>query len=777
MAGTLIGISVRRTEDQRLITGAGCFTDDIAVPGQVFACFVRSPHAHADIVGIQSHTARSMPGVLAVLTGSDYVADGLGGLTQYFNVVDHLEPSKPSFTPDELAPVQASLPIVSDRARHIGEIVAVVVAETTAAALDAAERVEVDYAPLPAVTDAGAAIEPSAPRVWDGGNICVNAENGDRDATEAGFARAHRVVRLSSQNHRICGIPMEPSSAIGEFDAWLGAYTLQAPSQGVDRYRAAISNALNAPVERVRVVTRDVGGGYGVRSACHLEYPLLLWAARRLARPVKWTASRSEAFLSDFQARDVFADGALALDARGRFLAAKLDYLANLGAHPISLAIPSNLMRMPGGPYDIPAMHVAVRGVFTNTIPVSVLRGAGRPEATFIIDRLIDLAAAELDIDRAALRRRNLVSATSFPYQSALGHSYDSGAFAENLDLALREIDWNGFAERRRAARSRGQLAGIAVANYLESPAGAPNEKTNIRVFPDGGVEAAIGTQSSGQGHETSFAQVVASTLEIPFERVSIVFGDTERGVAGAGSHSDRSMRLGGTVLVRAAEDIIGRGRAIASQLLEAATSDVGYAEGRFTVVGTDRSIGLFEVAEAALDPTSPDASSGPLQATSEITTRLHAHPNGVAACEVEVDPETGAVELMRYLTVDDVGRVINPMIVDGQIHGGIALGVGQALLEQSVYDADSGQLISGSFMDYCLPRADCLPPFNVTTNEVPTASNPLGVKGAGEAGTTPATAVVVGAIANALSDHGVEHIEMPVTPERIWRAMQAATA
>ncbi len=775
MAGTAIGESIARKEDRRLLTGTGRFTDDLNEAGQAYACFLRSPHAHADIARIDTAKAASLPGVLTVLTAREYVADGLGALTHYANVADHLDPSKPSFTPGELPPLPAGLPIAPDRVRHVGEIVAIAVAETPDFALDALERVKVDYAPLPAVTDVRAAVMASAPRIWDRDNVCVMAENGDGAATDAMFASAYRIVRCGLLNHRVNGCPIEPRAAIGTFDAGRGVYTLQAPSQGVHRYKSALATALGVRPEAVRVVTGDVGGGFGLRSACNSEYPLLLWAARRIGRPVKWTASRSDAFLSDYQARDVLCEGAIALDDTGRILAARFEYLGNVGAHPVTLAVLANLLRMSGPAYDVPSMHVSVRGAFTNTVPVSVFRGAGRPEVTHLLERLIDLAAAEFGMDRTELRRRNLIPGALLPYRSALGLLYESGAFTKNFDTAVRAIDWHGFADRRAKAAARGRLAGIGIANYLESPAGAPNERTDIRILTEESrVEAVIGTQASGQGHETTFAQVVSATLEIPIERVSIVFGDSDQAVTGGGTHADRSMRLAGTVILRACKDIIERGREIAAHLLEAAVSDIGYSDGRFTVLGTDRSVDLFEAAEATERGSTPEGLSSPLQTTNQISTRLHAHPNGVAACEVEIDPETGTLQILRYVTVDDVGRVINPMIVEGQIHGGIAQGIGQALFEQSAYDAGSGQLICGSFMDYCLPRASDLPAFLCMAVGLAAPSNPLGVKGAGEAGTTPATAAVVGAIADALRDHGVTHLDMPVTSERIWRAIRS---
>ena len=756
---SLIGEPLKRVEDRRLLTGAGRFTDDLSVAGQAYAAFVRSPHAHARIAAIGLDAARAIPGVLAVLTGRDYVAEGFRGINHGANGVDHLDVTKPAFRPENLPnpdlPLQ--LPLAVERVRHVGEAVAMVVAETADAARDAAERVEIRYEPLPAVTDPLVALEPGAPLLWEGtrGNLFVESSNGDRAAVDAALAAAHRVVRLSARNQRLCPMPMEPRAAIGEYDPQNGRYTLHSPSQGVHRHKMGVVGAFGVAPEKVRVVTGDVGGGFGVRSLCYPEYPLLLWGARRVGRPVKWTASRAESFLSDFQAREICIEGALALDRDGRITALALDYVGNLGSHPAYFAVLSNLLRMPGGPYDIPAIHVRVRGAVTNTQPTGVYRGAGRPESCFILERLIDHAAAASGIDRAELRRRNVIA--RLPYQSPLGHRYDSGAFADNLETALRLVDWQGFAARRRSAEARGKRAGIGVANYLESPTGFPVERTDLRVRPEGRVTAVVGTGASGQGHETAFAQVVASELQIPFAQVAILYGDSDVAVVGGGSHSDRSMRLAGTILVRASGEIIEKGRALAAHALEAASADIGYADGRFSVVGTDRSVGLFEL-----------AAQGPLEATAQIATRLHAHPTGAAACEVEIDAETGSLRLVRYVTVDDVGRVINPMIVEGQVHGGIAQGVGQALMEACVYDGDA-QLLTGSFMDYAMPRADDLPAFATLSRPTIAGSNPLGIKGAGECGTTPATAAVIGAVCDAL---GIGHLEMPATPERIWRAL-----
>jgi aerobic carbon-monoxide dehydrogenase large subunit len=761
----LIGKPLRRKEDQRLLTGAGRFVDDLALPGQAYAVFVRSPHAHARIEAIETEAAAAAPGVLAVLTGSDYAADGLKGVNNAPNNADHLDPSKPAFGPGTLPrePLPLMLPLAQGRVRHVGEAVAMVIATSEDAARDAAELVSVTYETLPAVIATEAASAPGAPVLWEGwsDNLFVVAENGDPAACAAAFARAYRVVRLRARNQRVCPMPMEPRAALGAYDAARAAYTLHSPSQGVHRHKNGLMGAFGVAPDKIRVVTQDVGGGFGVRSPCYPEYPLLLWAARRVGWPVKWRATRAESFLSDFQARELEADAALALDPDGRFLALTIAYVGNLGSHPVSFAVPANLLRMAGGVYDIPAIHVSVRGVVTNTLPVGVYRGAGRPEATFVMERLVDLAAAELGIARDELRRRNLIQ--HLPYQSPLGHRYDSGAFADNLARVLRLVDWQGFPMRHTEARARGKLLGIGVANYLESPTGFANERTDLSVLPEGRVAAVIGTQASGQGHETAFAQVVAERLQIPFDEVAVLFGDSDVAVSGGGSHSDRSMRLAGTILIHASDDIIARGKALAANALEAAADDIVYEAGRFTVAGTDRAIGLYDCAGVAR------ARGETLAATAEIAHRLHAHPTGAAACEVEIDPETGAVALKRYVTVDDVGRVINPMIVEGQVHGGIAQSVGQALMEDCVYAREGAQLLSGSFLDYAMPRADDVPFFATASNATLAASNPLGVKGAGECGTTPATAAIVNAVCDAL---GVRHIEMPLAPERVWRAL-----
>ena len=771
----LIGKSVPRREDRRFLTGTGCFADDFNLDGQAHACFVRSPHAHARVVNIDIAAALAAPGVIAILTGADYLADGNGPINHLVIGVDYDDISLPGF-PEEAFPADAPpphIPIATDRVRHVGDPIVIVIAESALEAIDATEQVVADYEVLPAVTRARDAIASDAPALFDGGNICVEFSRGDPAATEAAFADASHVVRLESLSQRISAIPIEPRAAAAVVNPESGA-----SSQGVHKFKLAVMSSLGLAPEKIRVITHDVGGGFGARSCSNGEYPLLVWAAQRTGRPVKWTATRSETFLADYQARDTEADAALALDRDGRIRGLRIDYVTNLGAYPVSFAVSGNLQRLAGGPYDIAAVHMSGRAVVTNTVPVSVYRGAGRPEVTFIVERLLDMAAADLGIDRVEIRRRNLISPAALPYQTPLGPRYDSGAFADNLEAARAAIDWDGFGARRAAAAARGRIAGIGIATYLESPAGAPSERADIRVRPDGRIEAIVGTQSTGQGHETVFAQVVADTLQVPDDRIDIAFGDSGISVSGGGTHSDRSMRLGGTVLVRAGEAVIAHGREMASRLLETAEADITYANSRFTVAGTDREIDLFDLAARMAAADAPDDIAGSLEGSDTLAGRLPAHPNGVAACEVEIDPETGALTLVRYATVDDVGRVINPVIVDGQIHGGIAQGVGQALFEHNAIDAETGQILAGSFMDYTMPRADDLPSFSNTLNEAhPAPSNPLGVKGAGEAGTTPATAAIVSAAVDALRERGVRHIETPLTSERLLRALRGADA
>jgi carbon-monoxide dehydrogenase large subunit len=768
-----VGRSVPRVEDYRFLTGGGRYTDDIRFERQLCCAFLRSPHAHARIVRIDTTRAQRAPGVRAVLTGADYVADGLAGIEHAANPVDALDIRKRAFT----APAGARIvelphwPLARERARHVGEPLAAVVAETAFAARDAAELIEVEYEPLPAVVSPADALREGAPQLWDEtpGNLCVSAEFGDAEATRDALACAAHVVRCEFVNNRVANCQMEPRSAIGDYDPSTGICPLVSGNQGVVRLRATLAAALKLPAERVRVVSPDVGGAFGLRNNLYPEQVVVAWAAKRIGRPVKWTGERSEAFVSDYQGRDSVLRAALALDANGRILGYEVGLLGNVGAHTVSFVPMANGMRILSTVYHVPAAHIALRGALTNTAPTAPYRGAGRPEATHAIERLLDMAAKRVGIDRIEIRRRNLVRREMLPYRNAMGLTYDSGDFAGYMDRALALADWAGFPARRAAARSRGGLAGIGVANHIESPVGAPVERASVTVRGDGTVEAVVGTQSSGQGHETTFAQVIADRLGVGIEAVRIRCGDTGFVVQGGGTHSDRSMRLAGTLFVRAAAEIVERGRAAGAALLEAAAADLAFEAGRYRIAGTDRAVSLFELARAIESGALPADMREALASTQDFNGRIPAFPAGAAVCEVEVDPDTGTVQITRYTAVDDVGRAVNPMIVEGQTHGGIAQGAGQALCEGVALDPATGQVMTGTFMDYGICRADDLPAFRLEHAEDPTQGNPLHVKGAGEGGVVPATAAVVNALCDAL---GVEDLPMPATHEAVWAAL-----
>ncbi len=772
-----IGQVVHRKEDFRLLTGDGCYSDDFNLPGQAYAAMVRSPHAHARIGAIGTDDAMAVAGVLAVLTGADFLADGLKPIPHN---------TRPTSPPDILLKnrdgsenlVVPHYPLPADKARFVGEAVAMVVGDTLAAAKDGAERVHIDYQPLQSVTDTVAAAAPDAPRVWDDApsNTCIDAEVGDEAATAAAFARADHVVRLETWIQRVTGVPLEPRAAVGSFDAKAGHYTLHAGSGGVVRQKRELAGILGVAEDAVRVVAREVGGNFGTRNSFYPEFALVVWAARRLGRPVKWTCERHEAFLSDYQGRDLVVETELALDADGNFLALRGSNISNVGAYTISFVPLTKGVEIMSSVYAIPTAHFRARAVLSNTPSTNPYRSAGRPEVIFVMERVVDLAARNCGFDAVELRRRNMIAPAAMPYANPLGMTYDSGAYEQVMDAALALADPDGFAARRDESRARGRLRGIGIAAYVETSTGAPRERTEMTVRPDGRVEVVIGTLSSGQGHETSFAQLVTEWLGVPFESVQLITGDTDTVSVGGGSHSGRSMRLAGIVIGTASIEIVDKGKRIAALVLEAADSDIAFAAGRFTVVGTDRSVGIFEVAAAALVRDDlPDDLSGPLGAESDVDIRVPAFPFGCHVCEVEVDPETGATDMVRYAAVDDVGRAVNPLILHGQAHGGIVQGLGQAGLEHCFYEAATGQMLSASFMDYAMPRADDYPWFTTEISEVPSPTNPLGIRAGGEGGTTPALAVMVNAIVDALSEFGVTHVEMPTTPERVWRAMHAA--
>ena len=769
-----IGQPVLRKEDQRLLTGNGNYTDDVSLPGQAHAVIVRSPHAHARIVSIDVARALAMPGVLAVLTGADLAADRIGTIPDQANMSGLVDAAMDNT--DGSARRVAPIPILAaDKTRFVGCAVAVVIAESHAAASDGAEHVEVTYEPIPSVMATDRAAKADAPLIWDelATNTMVDAMFGDPEATDIAFGEAEFVVDLTTRINRVTGVMLEPRSALGTYDAAEDRFTLYCGGDNSVRLKRDIANIMAVPEERVHVIANDIGGNFGTRNWTYPEYCIVAWAARRLGRPVRWTAGRSEAFLSDYHGRDLFAEASLALDRDGRFLALRGELISNVGGYTVCYVPLNKTCELLTGVYDIPAAATRGRAVTSNTLPTAPYRSAGRPEAMFIMERLVDIAARRHGFDPIELRRRNIIPRDKTPYKAPLGLTYDLCDFPGAMETALRLGDWDGFPERREEARSRGRRRGIGLANYLEITSGTPIERAEIRVLPEGRVDVVIGTSPSGQGHETSFAQCVADWLGVPFASISVITGDTERVKEGGGSHSARSMRMAGIVMGTASDMVIEKGRRIAEHILEAAASDIEFADGRYAIKGTDRSIGIFEVAEAAeTNGDLADDLRGALSGEHQELMQVPGYPYGAQVCEVEIDPETGALDIVASTAVDDVGRAINPLILHGQAHGGIVQGYGQALLENAYYDPETGQMIAGSLMDYAMPRADHMPSFTTEIMELPTPTNPLGVRGGGEGGTTPALAVVVNAIVDALAEDGVTHIEMPATPERIWRAI-----
>jgi aerobic carbon-monoxide dehydrogenase large subunit len=772
-----IGKKVRRREDARLLTGAGRYAEDWNLPGQAHLYVLRSPHAHARITSVDIGAAAGAPGVLAVLTGADAAADGMQPIPH--RPVPSNPYEVPLKSPDGPPFFAAPHPVLAAvKVRHVGEPVAVVVAETLAQAMDAAERIAVAYEPLLAVVRAADALASGAPVLWEEhcSNLCVESETGDRAAVEAAFAGAAHIVRLETAINRVTGVPMELRAALGVFDPAAARYTVYTSAGGgVARQRDDIATVLGVAPGAVRVVSGDVGGNFGIRNSTCPEFVLVAWAARRAGRPVKWVCERHDAFASDFHGRDLTCEAELALDADGRFLALRAVNTSNLGAAAISFVPLAKGIAISSSVYDIPCSWMRGRAVATNTAPTSAYRSAGRPEVVFVLERMIDIACRRHGFDRIEIRRRNLVAPAAMPYRNPLGLVYDSGDYPASLRRAVELGDWAGFGARRDDARRRRRCRGVGVAMSVELNTGAPRERAEIAIDPAGTVELVLGTMSAGQGHETSFAQVIGEWLGVEPDRVRLVTGDSDRVQAGGGSASARSMRLGSWVIAKAADDIVAKGRRIAGAMLEAAEADIDFADGRFVVAGTDRGVGLFEVAAAALaDDRVPAELRGPLAAVADEMMPIPSYAYTAAVCEVEVDPETGLVDIVRYASVDDCGRAVNPLLIHGQSHGGIAQGIGQALWEACVYDRRSGQLLSGSLMDYALPRADLLPAFDTEITEVPSTTNPLGMRGGSEGGITPGLGAVASAIVDALAEFGVEHIELPATPERVWRAIRA---
>jgi carbon-monoxide dehydrogenase large subunit len=760
------GQSLRRLEDSRFLTGRARYIEDIDVPGQAWMHVVRSPHAHAVIERVDTAAARAMPGVVGVFTAADF--SGVGPLPCTVPVAS----VAPMIVPPRFA-------LAPDQVRHVGDPVAFVVAETRVAARDAAESVSVDYRVLPSVVDAPAASLSGASQLWPQapGNLSYRFQKGDADAVQAAMHKAAHVVDLELVNNRIVISATETRGAIGQYDA--DGFHLTFSGAGVHALCSQLADSVfRVPQARMRVSCPDVGGGFGVKNALYPEWVMLLWAARQLGRPVKWIGDRSEDFVTTAQGRDNFTRARLALDGDGRFLALDVSTIANLGAYlssggpGSSTNAPANAM---GSGYVIPAIFMDVQGVFTNTVPIDAYRGAGKPEVNYLVERLIDAAAQRHGFDPIDLRRRNLVA--EFPYRKALGTVIDCGRFAGNLDDAIVAAEHSSFPARRAASRQRGVLRGIGITCFMETARGAPNEGAELRFEDDGRVALHVGTQSNGMGHETAYAQIAADLLGLPLETFRYVQADTATVRAGNGHGGARSMHMGGAALCKAVDAVLAKGSAIAARLLQAPLAQVTFADGRFTVRNDPaRSIDLLAVATAARDPANlPDAAAPGLDTYIWNLLDIITFPNGCHIAEVELDPETGAVALQRYTAVDDFGTLINPMLTIGQVQGGVAQGIGQAMLEHTVYDPQNGQMLSGSFMDYALPRANDLPPFDITLTGVPTGANPLGVKGSGQAGAMAAPQAIICAILDALAPLGVTHIDMPATPERVWRAIQAA--
>lgn len=772
-----IGQSVPRVEDQRLLTGKGNYTDDRKVPGAATMAVLRSPHASARITGIDTRAATAMPGVIEVLTAADLSTDGIGGLS--VTVKRKQRDGSPM--------VEPPYPLLADGKVHlVGQAVAAVIAETYAQAVDATESIEVDYDVMDVVTETGRARDADMAQVWDSvpDNESFVFSLGDKAATDAAIAGAAHVTELDFTISRVATNTMEVRAAIGFYDPLEERYTLYAGVQSPHRMRSDLAkNVFGIPEGKLRVISPDMGGGFGMRGSTFAEHGLVLWAAKRTGRPVRFTATRSEALSSDYHARDNVSKTALALDKDGKFLAFRIStdaalggFLSNAGPHS-----PTNNLGGLSGVYTTPHVHAEARGVYTHTSPTATYRGAGRPEASYAIERTIDRAAHELNIDPVELRRRNMIAPDAMPYDTGFVFSYDSGEFEVCLDRAIAAADRDGFEARRTEAKSQGKLRGLGIASVIEiagGPLPIPNEESAaVRFDTDGGISVLMGTHSHGQGHETAFAQIASEKLGVPFHSIRVQYGDTDLVHHGKGTFGSRSISVGGAALLRASEKIIDRARKIAAHLLEAATDDITFEDGVFTVQGTDREITLIDVAKASYQAAKmPRELEIGLSESAIILPPGPTYPNGCHVAEVEIDPETGVVEMIRYTVVDDVGVALNPMMVKGQVHGGVVQGAGQALLEQVVYDPDSGQLLTGSFMDYAMPRADNFPSFEVIEHNVPSKNNPMGLKGAGEAGTVGALPSVMNAICDALRPLGIDHIDMPATPERVWQTIQNAT-
>lgn len=784
MSETGIGASVRRKEDQRFLTGKGKYVDDINLPGQTYASFVRSPHAHAKIKSVDTKAAMSSPGVVAVFTGADVTASGLGSLPCAWTVKNK-DGSDTRVGPH---------PLLTETARFVGDCIAVVIAETLKQAISGATQLVIDYEILPAVVSTGDAAKPGMPQVHTEAenNIAFDWEVGDKAATDEAFANAHRVTKIDVVNNRMITSAIEPRAAVVEYDAGTERFTLYTTSQNPHVARLILSAFVGvAPEHKLRVVSPDVGGGFGSKICVYSEESTITWAARQIDRPIKWTAERTESFLSDTQGRDHISHAELAMDENGKFLGLRVSTTANLGAYPMAFGVvtPTYLYAiLLAGQYATPAIYCEVLGVYTNTGYLDASRGAGRPEATFLIERIVEKAAREMGIDPIELRRRNLIPKDAFPYQTPVLHNYDSGDYEAHLDKAAALADYAGFAARREEAKKRGKLRGIGISAYAEACGLAPSavagalgggvglfEAGTVRLNATGSVTVLTGSKNTGQGHETAFAQIVSDKLGIPVENIDVVDGDTGRIPFGMGTYGSRSLTVGGAAIAKSADKVIEKGKKIAAHIMEASEADIEFDAGNFKVAGTDKSMSIGEIAFAAYVPHNyPIETLEPgLDETTFYDPTNFSFPAGTHICEVEIDPDTGSVEIVNYTAVDDFGVVVNPMIVEGQVHGGVTHGVGQALLEEAVYSA-SGQLVTGSYMDYCLPRADNVPTYKIDTTETPSPLNPLGVKGCGEAGAIAAPAAVMNAVTDAL---GTEAIDMPATSHKVWQTLKNKAA
>lgn len=770
-----VGQSVKRKEDNNLLRGTETFLDDLNLPGQAHAFFLRSPHAHADIEQIDSARASAMPGVVAVYTGADIEADGLGTVPcvmDAFVPLNRPDGSRCFYPPNYLLP--------SERVRHVGEAVAMVIAGTLGQARDAAENIEITYRELPCVVETGGAEAPDAPTIWPEapGNLSFVWEHGDSIATDEAFAQAERIVSVDLVNSRVIVNPIETRGALGAFDETTGRYTLHTNTQHPFETRAIVSEILHCEAGDLRVLSPAIGGGFGMKHMVHPEQPMIAWASRKAGRPVKWMSERGEGFLSDTQARDHVTHAELALDAEANFTGIRVRTTANLGAYVSNLGPVSPTLlytRMLANAYRTPAIHAEVRGVLTNTVFTDAYRGAGIPECAYVVERLVDKAARETGLGAVEIRRRNVILPEQMPYTTPMEITYDSGDFEKNLNDCATYSDWFGFAQRRALAHERGKLRGIGMALYVESTVGDTQESISIRFNEDDSVTLTAGTKSSGQGHGTVFAQFLNETLGVPYDKINFEEGDTDSLPQGGGSGGSRSTYMVGVAVKLGADKVIEKGKRLAAHLLETSEADIRFNDGNFTIAGTDRSIDIMALAVAARDtPNLPGGMEPGLDENAQSNIEDPTIPNGCHVCEVEVDPDTGALLLETYTAVNDFGRVVNPQLLAGQIHGGLAQGIGQAVYENCTYDSKSGQLLSGSFMDYCMPRADDMPEFFLANNEVLTEQNSFGVKGCGEAGCIPSVPAVVNAVLDALAVRGVKQIDMPLTPERIWRALQA---